>query len=205
MCIRDRIKRFWKWRSEAHYDLEAKSPQENKDTISPYFVDFGHKQKPHPNAVVGIPTGTSLYGDKPSTVKHHRGTATSRGGFISDNGDIDVSTGENVGTYGIKQNYLQETPAAHFPPINYKNYAKALVFDEVIKKTFFDKEFKFKPAPNRGTYKLEEPVMANIEDKSATDDLDEKLDQLSKEPDLKIASIQSNDVKQMNITEVMGV
>ena len=214
----DLIKRFWKWRSQAHEDLEAKSPKEDRDIISPYFIDFDHKQKPHPNAVIGIPTGTSLYGDKPSTVEHHRTTAASRGGFISDNGDVDVSTGENVGTYGIKQNYLHETPAAHFPPINYKNYAKALVFDEAVKKMVFDKEFKFKPDASRmappstvttsssvPTPEIEEPVMAQVDEKSATDDLDEKLDKLSKEPDLEIASIQSNGVKQTNSTEVLSV
>ncbi len=214
----DLIKRFWNWRSKAHKDLEAKSPEENRDIISPYFVDFDHKEKPHPKTVIGIPTGTSLYGDKPSTVEHHRSTAATRGAFITDNGDVDVSTGEPVGTYGIKQNYLHETPAAHFPPINYKNYAKALVFDEVVKKMVFDKEFKFKPDASRmapastvptstsvPTPKIEDTVTLERDEKTSTDDLEEKLEKLRKEPDLEISSMESNDVKQMNSTEVLSV
>jgi len=141
----DLIKRFWKWRSDAFVDLESKMPEKEKHMISPYFVDFNHKQEKQPNTVVGIPTGTSLFGDKPSTVNQVRSDSALRSPVIRDNSDIDVTTGETVGSYGIKGDYLQETPAAQFPPINYKNYAKLLVFDEAIKKLIYDREFKFRP------------------------------------------------------------
>ncbi len=198
----DLIKRFWKWRSKAHDDLEAKSPQKNKNTISPYFVDFDHEKTPNPKSVVGIPTGTSLYGDSPSTVTHHRSTAGTRADFIRDNADVDVTTGENVGTYGIKQNYIQETPAAHFPPINYKNYAKALVFDEVVKKLIFDKEFKFRPDASRVATSSSSPAPTTTSD-SEDDILPVEVDELMDE--IEISSIASNGVKQKNTTEVVQV
>jgi len=190
----DLIKRFWKWRSMAHDDLEAKSIEKNKNMVSPYFVDFGHEEEKNPSAVVGIPTGTSLYGDSPSTVSHIRNTAGTRGAFIKDNADVDVTTGETVGTYGIKQNYMQDTPAAHFPPINYKNYAKALVFDEVVKKLIYDKEFKFRPGVA--------PSYASSPPKPESDNIHTEVDKVLREPEIAISSLQSNDFKKsLNMTE----
>lgn len=226
----DLIKRFWQWRSKAHDDLEAKSPQNDKISVSPYFVDFDHREGPKPTAVVGIPTGTSLYGDSPSTVSHFRDTAGTRGDFIKDNADIDVQTGENVGTYGIKQNYMQETPAAHFPPINYKNYAKALVFDEVVKKLVYDKEFKFRPDASKvgassvvsSTHQSKfndvgEEVVASSTHKSESKDVREEVDDVVREapffssivddvrePEIEL-SIKANGLKKSNATEVVQV
>jgi len=190
----DLIKRFWKWRSKAHDDLEAKAPEKGKSMVSPYFVDFGHNQEPSPTAVVGIPTGTSLFGDSPSTVNQVRDTAGSRGAFIKDNADVDVTTGENVGTYGIKQNYIQETPAAHFPPINYKNYAKALVFDEVVKKLIYDKEFKFRP-------EVAAPAFASSSSPVSKDDHSPK--EKLREPEAVISL--PNNLKGLNVTEPIRV
>lgn len=189
----DLIKRFWKWRSKAHDDLEAKSPEKNKNMISPYFVDFDHNQEPNPTAIVGIPTGTSLFGDSRSTVSHIRSTAGTRGTFIKDNADVDVTTGETVGTYGIKQNYMQETPAAQFPPINYKNYAKALVFDEVVKKLIYDKEFKFRPDVG--------PSFASSPVASESDSAHAEVDK-SREPEIVTSLMNGSDLKNLNITDV---
>jgi len=196
----DLIKRFWKWRSRAHDDLEAKAPEKDEDTISPYFVDFKHNQEPHSTAIEGIPTGTSLYGDNLSTVSHIRNTAGTRRTFVKDNADIDVTTGETVGTYGIKQNFIQETPAAQFPPINYKNYAKALVFDEFVKKLIYDKEFKFRPDVA--------PSFTSSPPRSENDHVNtefDKLRELEQEPELSVSSIKSNGLKKLNITESLQV
>jgi len=196
----DLIKRFWRWRSLAHTDLEAKTPAENKDLVSPYFVDFDHKQEPHPESIIGIPTGTSLYGDSKATVRHIRNTAGTRGNFINDNADVDVTSGETIGTYGIKQNYIQETPAAQFPPINYKNYAKALVFDEVVKKLIYDKEFKFRP--DVGPSLVTSPH-------ALEDDHDHTTIEKVRQPEIELASIKSFDLKvdlkKMNATEPVRV
>jgi len=60
--------------------------------------------------------------------------------LVGDNEEVDTSTGNVIGSWGIKQTYVQNTPAANFPPINYKQYAGMLVFDTFIKGLFAEKE-----------------------------------------------------------------
>ena len=149
-------------------------------------------------------------------MRHIRDTAVTRGNFIQDNADVDVRTGENVGTYGIKQNYMQETPAANFPPINYKNYAKALVFDEVVKKLIYDKEFKFRPDLGPS---IDRPPVPEIKDVHPEVEEHREPEFILKnfnttepevamlknfnttEPEIAIPSVHSNGVKKMNTTE----
>ena len=50
-----------------------------------------------------------------------------------DDGHRDEKTGDPIGTWGIKQAYLQETPAALFPPMNFQGYKKLLVLDDLVK------------------------------------------------------------------------
>ena len=38
-----------------------------------------------------------------------------------------------IGTYGIKQSYLQVHPAADYPPVNYKDYKALLAWDRAVK------------------------------------------------------------------------
>merc|ERR1719232_446550 len=157
--------------------------------ISPYFIDFTHKQEKHSTAVVGIPTGTSLFGDKPSTVNQVRSDSALRSPVIKDNSDVDVTTGETVGSYGIKQDYLQETPAAQFPPINYKSYAKLLVFDEAIKKLIYDREFKFRP-----------DVAPPSSHSRPTSKREHEKDEKPLEPQVALSLVQTNNFKK-NVTE----
>ena len=124
----DLIKRFWDWRREAH---EACEPDAN-GISSPYFVDFSQN-----GAFVKaqIASGTS-FGDQPSLVSKVREFARLRSTPIAgDNNEIDA-TGNPIGTWGIKRSYLQDTPAANFPPTNYQQYKKLLVFDKFVKDLF---------------------------------------------------------------------
>lgn len=125
----DLIKRYWKWRSQAHEDLKAKGKS------SPYYVEFAGKQ---PAAT--IPSGTS-FGDDPELVARLREDSRSRNiPLVSDNREIDESTGTEVGTWGILSDYVQNTPAANFPPVNYKQYKNMLVFDDLVKSLFLQKD-----------------------------------------------------------------
>lgn len=54
--------------------------------------------------------------------------------------EVDVVTGNALGSWGIKFDYLQKTPAANIPPINYKQYKNLLVFDEFAKWILSPKE-----------------------------------------------------------------
>merc|ERR1712130_203383 len=101
----------------------------------------------------------------------------------------------------------QDTPAAHFPPINYKNYAKALVFDEVVKKLVYDKEFKFRPEVSSSYFSKSEQSDSAI-DKELKEIVQkgnkEKLaeaNESSPEPFF-VTSAESNGIKQTNSTEV---
>ena len=42
-------------------------------------------------------------------------------------------TGNDIGSWGILTDYVQNTPAAQFPPVNYKAYSKMLVLDDFVK------------------------------------------------------------------------
>jgi len=121
----DLIKRYWRWRSQAHEDLKEKGVE------SPYFVEFSGIQP-----AAAIPSGTS-FGDDPELVSSLRKDTRSRNvPLISDNGEIDEKTGAEVGTWGILSAYTQNTPAAIFPPINYKQYKSMLVLDDIVKGVF---------------------------------------------------------------------
>lgn len=115
----DLIKRFWKWRSQAHASLA-----ESKDGVTtPYFVDFSQNGPGTASSGLrGIPTGTS-FGDDPAVVSKVRHDARLRNiPLVTDDNEVDAATGNPIGSWGIKQTYLQNTPAANFPPMNYKKY-----------------------------------------------------------------------------------
>jgi len=118
----DLIKRYWMWRKKAHNNLKL---EHDKD--SPYHVSFsGSFQNP------GIPTGTA-FGDDPALVrKVHLNAQARNTPLVTASGETDAF-GKAVGSWGIKQDYIQELPAANFPPINYKPYARLLVFDDLVK------------------------------------------------------------------------
>ena len=121
----DLIKRYWKWRSQAHENLKEKG------ITSPYFVEF-NGEKP----IAAIPSGTS-FGDDPELVNSLREDSRQRNiPLVSDSGEIDSETGAEVGTWGILSSYTQNTPAASFPPMNYKQYKSMLVLDDFVKGVF---------------------------------------------------------------------
>mmetsp|Transcript_6855 Transcript_6855/g.14381 ORF Transcript_6855/g.14381 Transcript_6855/m.14381 type:complete len:459 (-) Transcript_6855:164-1540(-) len=130
----DLIKSFWNWRAQAHENLA----KEGK--VSPYFVNFEENGSSDPVAV-GIPSGTS-FGDELSLVSKVREDSQFRNSpLIVDNQEVNPKTGNPIGTWGIKQAYLQDQPPANFPPINYKQYADMLVFDTVVKGLFTEKAY----------------------------------------------------------------
>ena len=137
----DLIKRYWGWRTKAHKNLQASSGA----MASPYSNDFADNQ--HQPVPSSIATGTS-FGDDPSLVSKVRSDARLRNTpLVNDAGHID-GAGNVIGTYGIKEDYLQETPAASFPPMNYKQYSKLLVYDNIVK-DIFQKEEECPVYPNR--------------------------------------------------------
>ena len=125
----DLIKRFWQWRSKAHDALIKKSDNPKK---SPYFVDFVRNNVKRSRA--SIPTGTSL-GDAPQLVSELREELQLRDNFlVTSDSVIDDDSGKEVGSWGIKKHYVQQTPISKFPPMNYKQYKRILAFDDVVKK-----------------------------------------------------------------------
>lgn len=133
----DLIKRYWRWRQQAHESLE---PSES-GIQSPYSMGFmNNGQNPLPS---GIATGTA-FGDAPRTISAVKSLANQQGtSMVSDDGNVDTSNGFAIGSWGIKQNYLQETPAANFPPMNYKRYANLLVLDDLVKSLFAGQETSY--------------------------------------------------------------
>lgn len=124
----DLIKRYWRWRSKAHDDLKQKGQD------SPYVFEFSQSE----SLVNAIPTGTA-FGDDPEIVDKVRSDSRLRNSpLVTDNQEVDPDTGRDIGTYGILSNYVQNTPAAMFPPVNYKQYAKLLVFDQFVKNLLKD-------------------------------------------------------------------
>lgn len=122
----DLIKRYWKWRSLSHKDL-----MENHQVDSPYYSKF-MKGVGMTKPTGLVPTGTS-YGDDPSLIAKVKANAkTMNTLLVSDDQGID-ERGNSIGTWGIKQDYIQELPAANFPPMNYKQYANLLAYDEFVK------------------------------------------------------------------------
>ena len=72
-------------------------------------------------------------GDNPEIVSRVREDSRVRGiPIINDSQEVEAD-GTQIGTWGIKQSYLQNTPAANFPPMNYKQYKNLLVFDDIVK------------------------------------------------------------------------
>lgn len=119
----DLIKRYWNWRNKAHENLQEKYGQQ-----SPYYTEFSKD-----SSVVGIPSGTS-FGDDPSTVNLAREDSRRRHTpLVTDNQEKDTVTGNDIGSWGILTDYVQNTPAAQFPPVNYKAYSKMLVLDDFVK------------------------------------------------------------------------
>ena len=120
----DLIVRYWKWRNKAHDNLKHK-----KGLDSPYFSDFSVQMSTKP----GIASGT-CFGDNPNLVNRVRSEARlNNAPLVTDNKQRDPSTGNDIGTWGILSDYTQNTPVARFPPINYDQYAKLLVFDQFVK------------------------------------------------------------------------
>jgi len=142
----DLIKRYWTWRNKAHSNLKEK---QNLD--SPYFSSFAQPK----SKSMSIPSGTS-FGDNPNVVDRVRAEARLRNApLVTDNREVDPATGNDVGTWGILTDYVQNTPAASFPPINYKQYAKMLVFDQFVKALVENND---DDAPPKEVSKRDEPV-----------------------------------------------
>jgi len=122
----DLIKKFWTWRSHSHAALK-----EQKNVDSPYYVDFSqHSTSTFPPG--GVPTGTS-FGDDPLLIRKVKQDAQTRNiNLVSDDQRVD-SQGNTIGSWGIKQDYIQDLPGANFPPMNYKQYAGLLVVDDFVK------------------------------------------------------------------------
>lgn len=120
----DLIKKYWMWRDEAH---NALTEQSGGSRTSPYFTSLANNGVD--SVPSGIATGTAL-GDDPAVVARVRKQGSN---LITDDGEVNLSTGEPIGSWGIKQNFIQQTPQAVFPPINYKRYAKLLVIDDLVK------------------------------------------------------------------------
>lgn len=121
----DLIKRYWSWRNTAHKNLQEKTGQS-----SPYYSEFKIDSKPQ---TVGIPSGTS-FGDDSKVVNLVREDSRRRHTpLVTDNREVDSETGNDIGTWGILTDYVQNTPAAQFPPVNYKAYKKMLVLDDFVK------------------------------------------------------------------------
>ncbi len=119
----DLIVRYWKWRNKAHDNLK-----EEHGIDSPYFSEFAAR-----SSKASISSGTS-FGDNPSVVNRVRSDSRlNNSPLVMDNRERDPSTGNDIGTWGILSDYVQNTPVASFPPINYNQYAKMLVFDEFVK------------------------------------------------------------------------
>eukprot|EP00587_Corethron_hystrix_P003373 CAMPEP_0113314904 /NCGR_PEP_ID=MMETSP0010_2-20120614/10777_1 /TAXON_ID=216773 ORGANISM="Corethron hystrix, Strain 308" /NCGR_SAMPLE_ID=MMETSP0010_2 /ASSEMBLY_ACC=CAM_ASM_000155 /LENGTH=853 /DNA_ID=CAMNT_0000171281 /DNA_START=275 /DNA_END=2836 /DNA_ORIENTATION=+ /assembly_acc=CAM_ASM_000155 len=145
----DLIKRFWKWRNRSLENMKLQ-----KNVNSPYVDNFDFRTMPKTG---GIPSGTS-FGDNPEIVNRVRAEAQMRNiPLISDDGAID-NAGNVVGTYGIKQDYIQDLPAANFPPVNYKQYARLLVFDQFVK-NIMKRDDDEVPAPTRIFEKESTPAL----------------------------------------------
>jgi len=123
----DLIAKYWSWRSKAHTNL---TQNKQNSSASPYFSTFQNEKR------AGIPSGTA-YGDDPQIVSQVRSDSQLRNvPLVTSDVTKDENTGNEIGTWGIKQNYVQNSPAADFPPMNYKAYKNALFFDDLIKKLF---------------------------------------------------------------------
>jgi len=145
----DLIKRFWTWRAKAHENYQEK----HGEFTSPYLNDL--LQNAGNKIQSGIPTGTS-FGDAPDLVKTVRQQSKLQNRpLVTDDGNKDWK-GQPIGSWGILENYQQETPVANFPPINYRSYANLLVFDDLVKNNLLgqDKDpveaIDRLPAPDEG-------------------------------------------------------
>ena len=124
----DLIVRFWNWRNKAHDNLK-----ESSGLDSPYFSQFSQK-----SSAASLTSGTS-FGDNPAVVDRIRADSRlNNSNLVSDNQQRDQSTGTDIGTWGILTDYTQNLPVANFPPINYNQYAKLLVFDDFVKNLVSD-------------------------------------------------------------------
>lgn len=134
----DLIKRYWKWRQDAHESLADGS---TAAIPSPYLNAFANNGvQAETSKRAAIPSGT-VFGDGSSTISQVRSEAMSSNTYmVGDDGQKDEKTGNAIGTWGIKQGYLQDTPAANFPPMNYKPYANLLVLDDLVKRLFAGQE-----------------------------------------------------------------
>lgn len=133
----DLIVRFWKWRNQAIANLKKE-----KNIDSPYISNFDFSSMP----TSGIPSGTS-FGDDPVMVEKLRHDSQTRNvPLVSDNNEMGAN-GNKVGTWGIKQNYVQDLPAANFPPVNYKQYARLLVFDQFVKNILMKRDADVEEIP----------------------------------------------------------
>jgi len=202
----DLIKRFWMWRAKAHENYQEK----HGDLASPYLNSLLENAGSKGGPKSGIPTGTS-FGDAPDIVQTvRRQSQLQNRPLVTDEGHKDWK-GQAVGSWGIKQNYLQETPAANFPPINYQSYAKLLVFDDLVKNTLLkqDKvpaetidnlpapdEFILRPPPNTKTTTSKTKItLEELEEASTTpplpvlpDDLEPIISAAISESSLRSAS-----------------
>jgi len=122
----DLIRGYWTWRGKAHRALG--------DNTNPYFGRFEESSKK-----VAIPTGTSIYGDNKIVVNDKIRSGADLG-LEQGKPQVDEKTGEEVGTWGIKQNFIQNTPAADFPPMNYKAYKERLFLHDFANRLMLGEE-----------------------------------------------------------------
>jgi hypothetical protein len=126
----DLVSKYWKWRNEAHDDLNKNS--DGKIT-SPYFSSYGNGSGP-----ISIATGTSIFGDKAETADLARSAAkmatTSNNNDEGGAGEFNAERGgDSTTVWGIKRNYSPNTPPAEYPPMNFKRYKSALRLDDLTK------------------------------------------------------------------------
>jgi hypothetical protein len=125
----DLVSKYWKWRNEAHDNLNKDSDGKIK---SPYFSSYSNDGSP-----ISIATGTSIFGDQSETAELAR-TAAQMATTSHNNpegAEFDPETGVDSSTiWGIKRSYSGNTPPAEYPPMNYKRYKAALRLDDLTKK-----------------------------------------------------------------------
>ena len=118
----DLIARYWNWRKQA----TANHAEANPDSPTPWFRAFETENN------AGIATGTS-FGDQESLSTRARDSHT---GYLVDDEKISAE----IGSPGIKQSYLRDTPKAIYPPMNSRSFLSALKFDDIVKSLLYGME-----------------------------------------------------------------
>ena len=129
----DLIAKYWKWRDQAHANLNKDS--EDGVFKSPYFSSYLEKDGSRVQSIIS--TGSSVYGDSPKAAEATRKiaeTARTSTTLASEDATDQFSPETGAGNWGIKRGYTQNTPLAEYPPMNYKRYKEALRWDDLTKK-----------------------------------------------------------------------